>query len=328
MTFDDIARDLGVSKSTVSRALSGKGRIGAETRLRIQAYAKERGVLAEKPSDIARNLAVIIPTDVYTVNIPFFQESLMGISEVAAMLNYSVQIISGTIASDISTIQKLVESKKVDGIIFLRSVVEDRLLKYLDSIHFPTGLIGSCAYENVIQVDADSREASKTLTSLLIRQGYRKFAMLVGNTTYYVNQDRCEGFFDALELKGLDRKSQLFYPNFVNIELVDNIINDIFAKKVECIVCGDDVICSRIMSGLQSEGYRIPKDISIVSLYNSMYLEYLSPAVTAVNISARRMGNIIGKQLINCLQGEDYQVKTKLDYEILGRKSTGKLYQA
>lgn len=131
-----------------------------------------------------------------------------------------------------------------------------------------------------------------------------------------------------LALKGLDRKNQLFYPNFVNIELVDNIINDIFAKKVECIVCGDDVICSKIMSGLQAEGYRIPKDISIVSLYNSMYLECLSPAVTAVNISARRMGNIIGKQLINCLQDEDYQSKTKLDYEILGRKSTGKLYQA
>lgn len=328
MTFDDIARDLGVSKSTVSRALSGKGRIGAETRLRIQSYAREQGMFPEKPSETARTLAVIIPTDVYTLNIPFFQESLMGISEVAAMLNYSVQIISGTIASDISTIQKLVESRKVDGIIFLRSVEEDRLLKYLDSIRFPTGLIGSCDYESVIQVDADSREASKTLTSFLIRQGYRKFAMLAGNTTYYVNQDRCQGFFDALALKGLDRKNQLFYPNFVNIELVDNIINDIFAKKVECIVCGDDVICSKIMSGLQAEGYRIPKDISIVSLYNSMYLECLSPAVTAVNISARRMGNIIGKQLINCLQDEDYQSKTKLDYEILGRKSTGKLYQA
>ncbi|MDE7007034.1 MAG: substrate-binding domain-containing protein, partial [Lachnospiraceae bacterium] len=128
-------------------------------------------------------------------------------------------------------------------------------------------------------------------------------------------------------LKGLDTRKQLFYPNIVNIELIDNIISDIFAQKVECIVCGDDVICTRIMSRLQAEGYRIPKDISIVSLYNSIYLECLSPAVTAVNISARRLGNAVGKQLINCLQGADYQVKTKLDYEILGRKSTGKLYQ-
>lgn len=327
MTLDDIAGKLGVSKSTVSRALSGKGRISEETRMKVRACAIEQGMYQEELPEPSRNLAVIIPADSYSVSIPFFQESLLGISEAAAMRNYSVQIVNGTVI-DVSGIQKLVEGRRVDGFIFLRGVEEDRLMKYLETIRFPTGLIGTCKYEEVIQVDTDNREASESMTSLLIGQGYRRFAMAVGNITFRANQERCQGYFDALEKKGLAREQQLYYPNLVHMEMVDGTIGDMISGKVECIVCGDDVICARIMSRLQAEGYRIPRDISVASLYNSTYLECLSPAVTTVNISARKMGNMISSQLISRLSGETWQTKTILDYEILGRKSTGKLYQA
>lgn len=330
MTIDEIAKELGVSKSTVSRALSGKGRIGESTRARIQAYARENGITLEKrqtEEDLkTQSIAVVIPADAYTIITPFFHESLLGISEVASMLNYDVMITAGTV-NDISGIQSLVEGKKVDGIILLRSMEDDRLLKYLRDVHFPAGLIGNCEFEDVIQVDTNNRAASESLVSMLIRQGYRRFAMAVGDTAHRVNKDRCQGYFDAFEKNGLSGEHQLVYKNFINMDLMDSIISDIFAKKAECIVCGDDVICTRIMSRLQAEGYRIPKDISIVSLYNSRNLECFSPAVTAVNISARQLGNTVGKQLIYRLGGNIYEEKVILDYEILYRKSSGKIYR-
>jgi DNA-binding LacI/PurR family transcriptional regulator len=329
ITFDEIAKELGVTKSTVSRALSGKGRIGEGTRNRIQSYAREQGIWQQEKQTAGpsktQNIAVVIPTDAYTTSVPFFQECLLGISEVAAMLKYNVLITIGT-PSDISGIQALVEKKEVDGIILLRNMEDDRLLKYLAEIHFITGLSGTCNYEEVIQVDIDNRAASESLVSLLIGQGYRRFAMVVGDAAYHVNRCRCQGCYDALDKHGLPREQQMFYTNFVNMELIDSIISDMFAGKVECIVCGDDVICTRIMSRLQAEGYRIPKDISIASLYNSTNLECFSPAVTALNVSERQVGNMLGKQLINRLRGETYNTKTNLGYEILLRKSTGKMY--
>ena len=73
------------------------------------------------------NLAAVIPADAYTAGFPFFQESLLGISEVAGMLKYHVMLVTG-VANDISGLAELVEGEKVDGAVLLRSIEGDRLL--------------------------------------------------------------------------------------------------------------------------------------------------------------------------------------------------------
>lgn len=324
-----MAKALGVSKSTVSRALSGKGRIGKQTQEKIREYAKAAGVWPPAPAQEHRSrcLGVVVPSDAYTMGSPFFQECMLGISETATILQYNVMITAGQL-NNISGIRSLVENKTVDGIILMRTVEEDRILNYLVESGFPTGLTGRCASETVIQVDIDNKKAAADLTEMLIGRGFRKFAMVCGDISFKVNEDRCQGFLRALEkydLAGSNR--QAMYTDFVNMELVDNIINDIIMKKAECVICGDDVICTRLMSRLQAEGYRIPQDISIVSLYNSTNLNCFSPAVTAVNISAKQLGNVVGKQMINYLEGMEYSPLTMMDYEILFRKSAGKMYR-
>ena len=90
---------------------------------------------------------------------------------------------------------------------------------------------------------------------------------------------------------------------------------------------------------MQAEGYRIPKDISIASLHNSVNLECFSPAVTAVNVSARQLGNEAAKQLIKRLKEAPFENGSRggktgngsgriaMNYEILVRKSTGRIYR-
>ncbi len=336
MTIEQMAEDLGISKSTVSRALSGKGRIGEDTRKRVQDYARRTGFwkeeeAAELPNGTNRsanpNLGVVIPADALDASIPFFQECLLGICEAAALLNYDVLITRGT-ANDNASLERLVNSRKVDGIILTRSLENDRALKYLTDIGFPVGLVGTCDDDRVIQVDADNQGASESLTGMLIGQGYRKFALVVGDITYKVNRARYQGFCDACEQRGVETAKQLIYTGMTNSEMIDNLVSNMIAERVECIVCGDDVICTRIMSKLQAEGYRIPKDISIVSLYNSFSLECFSPAVTALNFSARQTGNMLARQMIDCLRGNEYSKKTMMSYDILFRRSTDQAYRS
>lgn len=326
MTLDEMARQLGVSKSTVSRALSGKGRIGEETRQRIRNFAgkQEKGqVITEVKAGGTHNLGVVFPADVYINGNPYFQECMLGICEAASLLDYNVLLAKGT-AQDISEIQKLVEQEKVDGMILTRSLEDDRALRYLTERNFPVGLTGLCHFENVIQVDTDNEGASESLTSLLIGKGFRKFALMVEDLSYHVNRSRHDGFCRAIYNNGLSREKQAIFTGQINMDLMDTVIDNLVAKKVECIVCGDDVVCARIMSRMQAEGYRIPKDIAIASLYNSPTLDCFLPPVTAVDVPARLVGNVIGKQMIQFLQGKEFQPKTIIDYEILMRKSTNR----
>lgn len=323
MTIEELARQLGVSKSTVSRALSGKGRIGEATRERIREQARLAGICAEQRQRTG-NIAVVIPADAYTVSIPFFSECLLGVSEAARHLEYQVMVTAGAVG-DISGLQRLVEGKKTDGVVLMRNVEGDQALKYLVKAGIPTGLAGSCDYESVIQVDTDNRLAARQMVSFLIGQGYRHFALVMGDGTYRVNQERLQGCLEAMDKAGVPGNVSSFHLNVTQMELADSIVGEVLSRKIECVVCGDDVICTRIMSGLQAEGYRIPRDISTVSLSNSASLDCFSPAVTAVRSSARQIGYTLGRELIRCLRGETYNRKVMLGFELLIRKSIKKM---
>lgn len=330
MTLDEIARKLGVSKSTVSRALSGKGRIGEETRRKIMSYAASQGYSSKRVSErekeeATRNLGVVLPP--YTSGKTFFQNCLQGICETASQMEYNVLVAIAS-SDDISAIQNLVEEKKVDGIILTSSHAGDRAVQYLLEKHFPTGMTGSCDAEEILQVDTDNKGVAETLTSVLIGKGYRKFALVVEDLAYQVNRSRYDGFMDALFKNGISEKNQLIYTRSLGLraDLLDVMISDILTEKVECVICGDDEVCTRIMSRLQAEGYRIPRDIAVASLYNSPNLSCFSPAVTAVNVSAWETGIAIGKQMINYLEGRPYEKKSVMDYGILLRKSTNRIW--
>ena len=99
ITIADIANALGVSKTTVSRAISGKGRIGNETKERVLAYIVEHNY---KPNVIAQGLAksrtynigVVMPGDYCLVDLPFFQNCLTGLHEIAASMGYDILLTS------------------------------------------------------------------------------------------------------------------------------------------------------------------------------------------------------------------------------------------
>lgn len=324
MTLDEIARELNLSKSTVSRALSGKGRIGSATRERVIAFARESGRIREekKPERVhTGNIGVVLPADVYTTGNPYFQGCLLGVCETASMMDFNILLTTST-ANDISNIRAMVEEKKVDGIILTRSLEDDKAVQYLTGIHFPVGLTGLSDREEVLEVDIDNEGAAEQLTTLLIGQGYQRFALVVEDLSYQVNRSRYDGFCKALLKNGLSREKQFFHTVSLNMELLDSLIHNILNRRVECIICGDDVVCTRIMARLQADGYRIPRDVAIASLYNSSNLGCFTPAVTAVNVSAAQVGNMIGKQLIQYILGQAYESRVMMDFEILLRKST------
>lgn len=141
LILDDMAKNLGLSKSTVSRAISGNGRVSEQTRRRVIQYAEQHGYAPNSiASSLARsqtnNLGVIMPTEALANEIPFFHECLMGVCEAAAKANYDV-LITTVCENDISALKRIVNKRKVDGILLACPPDSNETMRFLHAVQMP-----------------------------------------------------------------------------------------------------------------------------------------------------------------------------------------------
>ncbi len=326
LTIADIAAELGVSKTTVSRAISGKGRIGKETIQRVTECIEKYNY---KPSAIAKGLAnsktynigVAFPADANLSSTPFFQICLLGVCEVAAAMDYDV-VVTTVKETDINLLKRIVDHHKIDGMILTRNIMNDIATEYLKQKGIPFVLVGSSADDTIVQIDNNHMEACEKLISLLLADGVKKVALIAGDKKHMVNRYRCEGYFNALRARQVPIEQELVFTDCDSPVFIEQAVRNILKRQVECIVCTDDVICTRVLSLLREEGLTVPGDIKVASFYDSMHLETNNPPVTAVGIDVKELGTIAGKRLIEIINGDTSTHKTILDYEIHLRRST------
>lgn len=322
----DIAKELGVSTTTVSRAISGKGRIGKKT---VQLVHECMDKYKFRPNSIAKSLAdsktynigVVFSAEPDSINIPFFQVCLSGLCEVTAAMNYNVVVITVK-ETDISQLKRLVEDNKVDGVALTGNLTNDIAIVYLQQAGIPFVLIGTDENKAIVQVDNNHKEACEKLISLLITNGIKGIAMIAGDGRHMVNRLRCEGYFKAFENINIDVDRELVFLECKSPIFIEQAVRNIFKHKVECIVCTDDVICEKVLSILRDEGYSIPENMKIASFYDSVSMQTNNPPITTIEFNAEKLGMIAGKRLIEMIEGDKNVSNIYLDYEIHLRRST------
>lgn len=326
LTIADIADTLGVSKTTVSRAISGKGRIGSETRERVLKYIDAHNYT---PNVIAKslaqnktyNLAVVMPGDYELIDLPFFQNCIMGIQEIASSFDYDM-LLTVCNNADVTKLERIVRNRKVDGVILLRSFMDDVQVEYLQEKNIPFVVTGSSNYKGVVQVDNDHRAACRELTSILLMKRMKKIALIGGNEEHVVTQSRLMGFKDAFADSGTAVDESLIYMNLDNPVLLDGKLDDIIKREVDCIVCMDDAICMEVLYKLRREGISVPDQIRVASFYNSSMLETHDPSITSLDFDAKELGMLVCRTLLDMIEGQKVQKKTLLGYEVRLREST------
>ena len=326
LTIADIADALGVSKTTVSRAISGKGRIGSETRERVLKYIDAHNYT---PNVIAKslaqnktyNLAVVMPGDYELIDLPFFQNCIMGIQEIASSFDYDM-LLTVCNNADVTKLERIVRNRKVDGVILLRSFMDDVQVEYLQEKNVPFVVTGSSNYKGVVQVDNDHRAACRELTSILLMKRMKKIALIGGNEEHVVTQSRLMGVKDAFADSGRAVDESLIYMNLDNPVLLDGKLDDIIKREVDCIVCMDDAICMEVLYKLRREGISVPDQIRVASFYNSSMLETHDPSITSLDFDAKELGMLVCRTLLDMIEGQKVQKKTLLGYEVRLREST------
>lgn len=326
MTIDDIARELNISKTTVSRAISGKGRIGTKTREKVLKYINENNY---RPNALAKGLAqsrtfnigFVMPEDYNLTELSFFQNCMWGISSKASELDYDV-IISMVTENNISRLERLVDNQKVDGIILGRTLENDPAVEYLKNAGIPFVAIGAAEDKSVPQIDNDHLAGSSELTSLLLKEGIRKLALIGGSMRHIVNQNRLKGYEDAFKKNKIAIDDSVIYTDTCSKIRIEEAVRDLLLKKAECILCMDDAICIHVLNTLENEAVRVPRDIKVASFYNSRMLENHQPAIASLQFDAMELGAASCRLLADCIEKREAANQTLLGYQLVINEST------
>lgn len=325
ITIKDVASALGVSTTTVSRAISGKGRISEETVCRVREYIQEHNYV---PNAIAQGLAgqktynigVIVPETDTIDSHSFFRSCVAGVCQELSDTLYDVLMIIDDDGNS-GKLARALERGKLDGAIVSRAHVGGKTAGRLRQAGVPFVLVGTSPDKTIYQVDHNYRTACKELTSLLLEEG-RDLALFGGDLGLYVTQDRLQGFLDAHRAADLPMQEDRMYFGLDNPERVEGALDAALTSGAECLVCMDDRICAMTLSLLHRRGLGIPEDIQIASFYDSYALERYTPAITALRFDAKKLGKAACRMLLEQLEGRGAGTVKTVGYDIAVRTST------
>lgn len=325
-TLDSIAKELGLSKTTVSRAISGKGRISEETRKKVNDYIKE---INYRPSAVARSLAanrtynvgLVVPADSALGEMPYFQTLMTGVCDRAMDFEYDVLIILAD-NDGIAALRHAVSNKKIDAVIVSRCERDSKVINFLKESDIPYIVVGNPMEEGVPYVDHDNEGAASRMIETLIDAGITRMALIGGGENINVTHSRLAGFRKGFLNKGLKADESLIFLNMHKSARMDSVLKESIAEGAECIVCMDDMLCNSVLNCLHNDGISVPEDIKLCSFYDSNLLSTSKPSITSLYFDAKKLGGQCLEILMCNLDGESITSQTLTDFNIQMRDST------
>ncbi len=293
--LEDIAEKVGVSLSTVSRALTGEKGVRDDIRQRILEAAKEASypmpvAVAGKKIVIAASSAAMID---YVRN-QFTLHVLEGARDRAQALGLDIATRPVADAKDEQTVlEEAATDPDVAGLLFL-TLDDERMLAATRTFDKPVVLInGDDPHMRLSSVTPCNRSAAQLATDMLLDLGHRRilFLMRPGRRTI---ERRQEGFWDALRHRGITPTPQMtvtvddWLPELATQAITDRIART--GLDFTAILTAGDSLAAGAMLAIQQAGYRVPEDVSVMGMDDLPQAEFLNPPLSTVHIPMREIG--------------------------------------
>ncbi|WP_428230364.1 LacI family DNA-binding transcriptional regulator [Flavobacterium sp.] len=314
ITLKQIAKELDVSISTVSKSLRNSLEIGEETRIKVQAFAKFYNY---KPNNIAlslknrktKSIGIIIPEIVHY----FFSTVINGIEQVANENGYSVVICLSDDSFDKEVLNmEMLANGSIDG--FIMSLSKET--QYKGDFHHITEVINQgmpvVMFDRVTndilcdKVIIDDKAAAYEAVQSLIDNGRKKIALVTTVDYVSVGKLRTDGYEKALLDNGLPFNEDLI----IKIEDVDTceitISQLLHDRAFDAVFAVNELFAVTIIKTANKMGLKVPQDLAVIAFTDGIISKYSTPTITTVSQSGEKMGNKAAKMLIERLEAENH----------------------
>ena len=333
VTLKQIAKELDVSISTVSKSLKDSHEISEDTRQKVQAFAK---LYNYKPNNIAlrlknkktKTIGIIIPEIVHH----FFATVISGIEQVANENGYNVIVCLSDESFDKEVINmELLANGSTDG--FIMSLSKETQLK--KDFHHIQEIISQgmpvVMFDRVTndvfcdKVIIDDQQAAYDAIQYFVSKGFKKIALLTTVDYVSVGKLRTEGYLKALKENGIPINEDLI----VKIEDIDNCSNKIESliknQNFDALFAVNELFAVTSIKIANRINKKVPDDFSVIGFTDGIISQFSTPSITTVSQNGIKMGRKAAKMLIDRLEKEeeDELYTTELiETELVLREST------
>ena len=338
ISIHTIAEEAGVSPSTVSRILTGNARVNQDKRKKIEAAISKynytpnyaRGALV---SAARKTLGIILPD----ITHPYYGEVFVGAETMAIEKGYGILLgntLNDRLASGHEMENMLIDlmlERQVTGLMLLGGTLDDHDIsdekkKRFRDINANTPLItpgietslwgGSTVY-------TPSSDTIKKAVHYLVSLKHRHFGFLGGEQDVNPSEIRRRALVDVIEELDLPHHGEWFVYSGFGMEDGVTAMERLLQNR-ECptaLVCVNDLVAIGAMHSAHKHGLRIPDDISIIGCDNIPLCNYVSPALTTIDLRAREEGRIAAEILIDSIEGRGKRQSRILQSELVIRGS-------
>ena len=328
----EIAKRLGVSVSTVSRALKDSPELHPETKRKIAEMAKEMNYqpnLLAQSLRISRTktLGVIVPE----ITSHFFASCISGIQDFANKRGYNVMICQSneSIELEKANIKTLVATQ-VDALLISLSR-ETNHFEHLDELYqreIPFVLFDRVQEDMpVTKITFNDQNGAYQVTKHLVEMGCKRVIYVSGPEDLYISKKRKEGYLQALKEFGIKEDPSLVKVTDLtqeqNIKVAQEIID--MNPRPDGVFCMIDPLAVDVLTHWKSEGIKVPEDMSLAGFTNNPTSAVVEPPLTTVSQPGYEMGKLSVSHLLDQLEGlaSDEPISIVLDTTLVPRKSTG-----
>lgn len=331
LTIIEIAKQAGVSRSTVSRVINDDPNVNAATRQRVrsvmqkfnfQPNAAARGLAAGK----TRILGLVIPRGVAALfSDPYFPQVIQGISAACNLHDYSTMLWLAEPEYERRTIQQIVTAGMIDGVIVASALTDDAVVEAVRVRKIPFVLIGRHPiHPDLTYIDVDNRMSSRDAVMHLLRLGHKRVATISGPLSMIGGMDRLEGYKDALRARGFIPDDSLIAEGDFSEDSGYSAMRELLPRNPDAIFVASDMMALGAMRALREAGKKIPDDIALVGYDDMPFAARTDPPLTTVRQPIHRAGFVAAETLMELIQEQDAAPRRViLPTELVIRESCG-----
>lgn len=337
LTIKDLAKELNLSTSTISRVLSNNPRISEATKKLVNDKVKELGfsldpIASSFRSKKTKSIGVVAPR----IDVDFHSKVISGIEDYASELGYQITIFQSKDSySKEKEIVNLLESSMAAGIILCPSLEThkvDHLKKIIKS------KISLVLYDRPLNnletniVCINDFQASYQATKHLIDNKCKRIAHISGNLNVNIFKNRFDGYKAAIQENGLEYNDSLLQET-QNLSYQEglNAAHRLYKLKtpIDGIVCANDYTAAAAVQHFKKLNIKIPEQIAIIGFSNYPISTIIEPHISTIDDSAYHMGTISAKMLIQQIEEQANlriaQQQTVIKTELIIRESSKRI---